>query len=262
MLAAAAAVQTDRWNWASLFLALAFICKLYPLAFGLLLVAMHFRQLGWRLPLAILALLALPFLTQHPAYVLEQYQKWLSCLKADDRSNIAWDQTYRDLWLLVRTTGAPVTRSAYELFQVMSGAALAGLCWFRQRRGWPTKECLNSTIALAAAWMLLLGPATESCTFILLAPSLAWSAVELSGLKSWHWRHGLLLGKLRVLFGVAVFFGAFPNAAQLHALGVHPLAALLYTFYLLTEPRPVLSVHAVKPSAPEGLLSLQVGGAH
>ena len=250
MLGAAAAVQTQRWNWASLFLALAVVCKLYPLAFGLLLVVLHPRQLGWRLPVAILALLALPFVTQRPEYVLDQYEKWLLCVKVDDRSNIAWDQTYRDLWLLVRTTGAPVTRATYEFFQVLSGAALAGLCWYRQRSGWPARECLNGTFALAAAWMLLLGPATESCTFILLAPSLAWSVIEMSLQDRWRWRHSLLLGSC-LLFGVAVFFGAFPKAAQLHALGMHPLATLLYTLYLLTELRPVVSICPVSLNAIE-----------
>ena len=40
------------------------------------------------------------------------------------------------------------------------------------------RELLTAVVALAACWMMLLGPATESCTYILLAPTLAWAVLE------------------------------------------------------------------------------------
>jgi hypothetical protein len=237
LLASVAAIKEGRWTWASVFIALAFACKLYPLALGLLLVVLYPRQLGWRVVLALLAVLVAPFLTQSPAYVLDQYHKWALALRADDRSAIVWDQMYRDLWLLVRAVNVPLPRPAYEVFQVLSGAAVALVCWRRQRLGWPDNHLLTNTLALAAVWMLLLGPATESCTFILLAPSLAWSFVEVMREPGWRWRRSLLFA-CGGLFLSAVVLGAFPQALQVHSLGLHPLATLLYLVYLLTEPQP------------------------
>jgi hypothetical protein len=83
-------------------------------------------------------------------------------------------------------------------------------------------------------WMLLLGPSTESCTFILLAPALAWSCLEAIREPGLSWRRCLLYGS-GGLFLAAVAMGAFPSAVRLHSLGIHPLATLLYLLYLLTE---------------------------
>jgi alpha-1,2-mannosyltransferase len=234
LLATVAAVKEGRWNWTALFVGLAFACKLYPVALGLLLMVLHPRQLGWRILVAILAALVLPFAAQHPAYVMDQYHKWCLLLQGDDRDAAAWDQRYRDLWLLICLVKAPIPRLAYQVFQVLSGAALAVLCWNRQRAGWPEKQSLNATLALASAWMLLLGPSTESCTFILLAPALAWSLLEAILDPGLTPRRCLLFGS-GGLFLAAVVMGAFPNAVRLHSLGVHPLATLLYLLYLLTE---------------------------
>jgi alpha-1,2-mannosyltransferase len=234
LLATVAAVKERRWNWTAVFVGLAFACKLYPVALGLLLMVLYPRQLGWRIPAAILAALVMPFATQHPAYVLDQYQKWYLLLRTDDRDAAVWDQHYRDLWLLICLVKAPIPRLAYVVFQVLSGAALAALCWYRQRASWPEKQSLNSTLALATAWMLLLGPSTESCTFILLAPALAWSCLEFIREPGLTWRRCLLIGSC-FFFLVAVLMGAFPSAVRLHALGVHPVATLLYSIYLLTE---------------------------
>lgn len=231
------AVKNGRWNWASSLVALAFACKLYPLALGLLLVVLYPKPLWWRVPAAMLTVLAVPFLTHQPAYVLDQYHKWYLVLLTDDRSASASDNMYRDLWLLIRNLKVPIARLTYEGVQVLSGAAVALLCWGRQRSGWPERQLLNSTLALGTVWMMLLGPATESCTFILLAPSLAWSFVEVRCARGWRWRRGFLFAS-GGLFLLAVLAGAFPNAAQLHALGMHPLGTLCYLFYLLTEPRP------------------------
>jgi hypothetical protein len=239
LLATVAAVMEKRWNWASLFVALAFACKIYPLALGLVLLLLYPRQLGWRIPVALLAILGFPFLTQQPDYVLDQYQKWIVCLKGDDRSSITWDQMYRDLWMLIRAVNAPISRPVYEVLQVLGGVAVAALCWFRQRSGWPEKQSLNGTLALVTAWMMLLGPATESCTFILMAPSLAWYFLEVLRDPRLTWRRGLLFAS-GGLFFFSALVGGSPKALEWHSLGLHPIATLLFVFYLLTETRPRL----------------------
>jgi hypothetical protein len=212
-----------------------------------LLIVLYPRQLLPRVTFAIAASLLVPFLCQDPHYVMDQYAEWLDVLRKDDRSWISVEQTYRDLWLLVRLylpTPAlelrAVYRAIYMAVQVLAGASIAALCWRRQRTGWPAAALLTSTLGLAAAWMMLLGPATESSSFVLLAPSLAWSVVEALQTPGWSVRRGLLWTSCLLFMG-AVFLGGFSNATKIHALGVHSWATLLYFVYLLTELRPLAS---------------------
>jgi alpha-1,2-mannosyltransferase len=236
MAGTVAAVKQKRWNLASVLMALAFICKLYPIALGMLLVLLYPRQLLYRMMLAVMASLGLPFLCQYPTYVFRQYEHWLVLLRAEDRSAVALEHMYRDLWLLIRLYGLPFSRNIYMLVQVAAGAGVAVLCWRRQRAGWSEQTLLTSTLALATAWMMLLGPATESSSFVLLAPSFAWSVVEALQASDGRARAGLLWTSC-VLFAVAVLLGGFSTTVKIHALGVHSWASLLYFVYLLTASR-------------------------
>jgi hypothetical protein len=192
------------------------------------------------MPLAVMASLGLPFLCQSPGYVFAQYDAWIALLRAEDRSAIHLEHMYRDLWLLIYLYGIPLSRKVYLLVQIASGAGVALLCWRRQRSGWATPALLTSTLALVTAWMMLLGPATESSSFALLAPSLAWSVVEALGTPGWRDRRLLLFGACGLLTA-AVLLGAFASTVRIHGMGVHPWASLLYFAYLLTEPKPMVA---------------------
>jgi alpha-1,2-mannosyltransferase len=242
LLGTVAAVKQERWNLAGILLAVAFICKLYPIALGMILVLLYPRRLGWRVPCFAMVSLWLPFLLQNPVYVLDQYESWFALLQRDDRSAIDIEQGYRDLWQLIRLYHLPIARTWYVLLQAASGAGIALLCWFRQRRGWTEKDLLTSTLALACAWMMLLGPATESSSFALLAPSFAWSVVAAWQDRTWNLRHSLLIASV-IFFVLAVTLGGFSSAVKIHAFGVHSWGSLLYFVYLLSESRP-----SVEPS--------------
>lgn len=234
MLGTVAAVGQERWNLASTLLAGAFILKLYPLALGMVLIALYPRRLGWRIPLAVALSLAVPFLFQRPAYVLEQYRLWFGVLQNDERGENL-DHMYRDVWLLIYLCDLPISRHVYLLVQMAGGALVALVSWRRQRAGWPTGPLLTATLALTVTWMMLLGPATESSSFILLAPSFAWSLLD----AVVHRAHGprrLLLAASAICFVLAVTLGGFSFTVKIHALGVHVWASLLYFAYLLCEP--------------------------
>jgi hypothetical protein len=237
MVGTVAAVKEKRWNLASGLMALAFICKLYPVALGMLLIVLYPRQLLCRLPLTALASMGLPFFCQSPAYVIRQYEDWFALLGAEDRSAIALENMYRDLWLLIYLYGLPIGRNVYMLVQVWAGVGIALLCWHRQREGWPERTLLSSALGLGTAWMMLLGPATESSSFALLAPSLAWSVVEALQSSEGSVRR-VLLWACCVLFGSAVLLGGFSATVKIHLFGVHAWGSLLYFVYLLTESRP------------------------
>ncbi len=238
MLAAVSAVRERRWSIACACLAFGFACKIYPLALGMVLVALYPRQLGWRLTLALMVTTALPFAFQHPQYVLRQYSDWIGVLRIEDRSATALDQMYRDLWLLFHLYGVPVSRSAYRFLQIASGMIVAWACVRGQRRGWTESKLLTFTISVTTSWMMLLGPATESSSFALLAPMLAWSVVERLGNAATEGRDLLLLSAF-ALFAAAIIAGGWHATLGLHALGVHSWAALCYFVYLLLDSRSI-----------------------
>lgn len=236
MLGCVAAVAQARWNLAGVLLAGAFVLKLYPLALGMVLMALYPRRLAWRIPLFAVLGLVIPFLLQHPAYVIDQYRDWVTVLQHDERGNNL-GHMYRDVWLLIYLCDLPINRQMYVLLQLAGGALVAWTCWRRQQAGWPMRNLLTSTMALTATWMMLLGPATESSSFILFAPSFGWSVLEaLLAPRSGPRR--VLLWSSCLCFVLAVVLGGFANTVVVHAVGVHVWGSLLYFVYLLSEPMP------------------------
>jgi hypothetical protein len=223
LLAAVTATAVWRCNLASLCLALAFWLKLYPLAFGLLLMLAYPRRLGWRLPLAVVLLGAGAFLVQRPGYVAAEYLTWLRALGLDDRSDWPTELAYRDLRLLLRVWGLPVGGAAYTALRLTSAALVAALCLAGRR--WPMRRRLNSALNLGLCWVLLCGPATEGATYQLMGPALAWALLD-------TWRRCRPFAQAVALASAASFWLAlganlFPFASRVHALGLHPLSALL-----------------------------------
>jgi dolichol-phosphate mannosyltransferase len=228
LLAAVAGVARQRWNLAAACITVAFLFKGYPLAVGLLLAAVYPRQFGPRLALALLAGLALPFVLQRPDYVAQMYRGWAAALGADDRTDGPLSHSYRDLWLLIRLSGLPVSRGFYFGVQLAAAAGAAALCIAGRATGWPQRQLLTALLSLGICWMLLCGPATESNTYILLAPVLAWAVVE-----AWTSPDTARTRHLpAVCYGVLALSQAacwFPAGKQLHTLGAQPLTALLLT---------------------------------
>jgi hypothetical protein len=206
--------------------ALACALKVYPLAVGLLLAAVYPRRFAPRLALALVVALLLPFCCQRWDYVAAQYALWWGRLNADQRFDWPLRMAYRDLWLLIRLCHLPLTPQAYRVLQVLTGAGCAVVCVAGRLRGWPRRRLLLMVLALGGGWMTLCGPATESCTYVLVAPALAW-AVQSARLDGWPWGARALADGAGVLLVVGVLAGVGPWTAQVHALGPQPLAALL-----------------------------------
>jgi hypothetical protein len=104
------------------------------------------------------------------------------------------------------------------------------------------RPLLVTVLALGCCWMTLFGPATESCTYILLAPSLAWALLDAwSRPNGQALRAGLLASF--VLFTVTEAAVWFPGVRSFHALGPHPLAALIFLICQLgTELRDCINL--------------------
>jgi hypothetical protein len=247
LLAALAAVDRERWWLAALFVALATTVKVYPLAVGLLLAAVYPRRFAPRLLLALVLMAVLPFACQHWDYVQVQYGLWLERLGKDQRWDWPLRMAYRDLWLLMRLYHVPLTPRGYLVVQLLSAVGCAALCLAPRLRGWPRRDVLAAILVLGSCWMTLCGPATESSTYMLLAPALAWMVFRAES-ERWPGLIGWMTRVAFVLFLLCVARGLWPGVNRFHALGLQPHAACLislaYGWLLvreLTRARPELS---------------------
>jgi hypothetical protein len=137
---------------------------------------------------------------------------------------------YRDLWLLFRVAHVPITARGYLLVQLLGAVGCALLCLAGRWRGWPRRGLLLVVLTLGSCWMTLCGPATESSTYVLLAPALAWGLVGGGPALA----SGSRLNGARVAYGmllVSVLAGVFGRTAaqRIHSLGMQPLGALVFT---------------------------------
>jgi alpha-1,2-mannosyltransferase len=172
LMLAVLACRRERWMIAAVCVSVAAYFKVYPLAIGLLLGVLHPRKFPLCLALALAAIFGLSLVLQRPAYVIEQYGNWIHSLGRDPRRTLNYFGTYRDFWLLLRVLRAPISTPGWALLQAASGAALAVYLYMAYRRGTPAGKLDFLLLALGACWMLLFGPATESSTYVILAPPL------------------------------------------------------------------------------------------
>ena len=176
---AVAAVYAGRWNTAAFCVAVPTFFKVYPLALGLLFCVIAPRRFGWRLLIALLLLAAAPFLFQHWSYVSEQYHAWIATRSVDDRRVYPINYMPLDFWYLIHWIAhLPIDRWLYTLIQLGTGAALALFSLWGKWRQWDTVRVLSGLFVLASIWMVLWGPATESHTYLLLAPALVLALVQ------------------------------------------------------------------------------------
>lgn len=226
LLAGVAGAMTERWNLSALCVTLACLFKIYPIAIGMLLLVIYPRKFALRFLAMLLAGLALPFLLHQPDYVANQYAHWVTLLRIDDRSDNAFSVSYRDMWLLCRLWRLPLNHHGYMVVQIMVAAGVAGLCLGAQRQGWPRRRLLTLLLCQGCLWMTLWGPTTESCTYILLAPTLAWGVLEAWVERRPWWNKALVTSSL-TLFALAPLPAWFPGGHQWTPAGLLPFAALL-----------------------------------
>jgi hypothetical protein len=233
LLAGVAAVGSERWSIAGACLAMASLMKVYPLALGLLLTAVYPWKFGSRFLLALGIGAVLPFLFQRSDYVATQYCHWHELLLADNRADRAVSMMCsRDLWLLIRLFHLPISFLFYRGIQVGLAAVVVLLGLAGRWVGWPSRRLHTMLFGLGIGWMVLCGPATESCTYILMAPILAWAVLEAWLEPRPFWSRMIPWCSL-CLFGLTQTGSWFPDQVRKPILGLLPLAGVILFIGLL-----------------------------
>jgi len=226
LLAGMAAVMRGWWMAAAIVLTIAGMIKIYPFAIALLLVAMFPRPLLWRFALCLLVAVALPFALQKIDYVSRQYHDWLIYLRTEDRTSRSLSEWYSDLRLLFRVWFVPLSTTTYVVIQLAAGTAIGVVAVVGKIRHWSIQRLIAWIFSLSCCWMTLFGPATESATYVLIAPATAWIVCELlirgGGAIETAWVaviYGLqLLARIAGWFGGMKHFGVYASPLALSAL--------------------------------------------
>jgi hypothetical protein len=231
---AAIAILDKRWWLAALLLAVPVHIKVWPLAAALLLTACWPRQLAWRLPLALLAVAALPLLAKPPAVVLDDYVQWYQHLVGPAQIRHA----YRDAWTIWELVRSPVDARLYAWLQLGAAAVTLGLC-LRQSFRLPPQRLVLFVLACWTTWQLVFGPGTERNTFALIAPLTGWAIVVALCQRRAAW----LMAASYLLTVVSAIGGVEDLHPWLKTL--HPVGILLFFAWFLWW-------NAVNPSLLDG----------
>lgn len=234
LLLAVTAASVERWTLCVLLIALAGYLKIYPLVLGLLFCVLQPRQVIWRFLAAISGLGLANFLLQRPGYVAMQYHGWFATRFSDDRLAYSMRHAPLDLWyLLVRLGHLPLSENGYRALQVLCGGAIAIFCGLSSRWGWTREKRLAGTFLLCCLWIILLGPATESYTYAILAPAISLGLVAAFLFNTVLWMRLLATSAFALLLLAQVRSSFFHTWGGASILALRPLAALVFLVYVL-----------------------------
>jgi hypothetical protein len=230
LLLALAAVGRGKWTLAALGIALATLVKGYPIALALLLAVHYPRRFGVRYAIALFGGLAAPFLFQSPAVVAGQYQSWFHHLR--DSTQIMRERL-RSIDHLLFVTGHPIDPQAFAVLGIAAGVGTLLLSLLFASQVTDHRAVLLRLYLLFAVWAMLFGPATETCTYIVLAPASAWCIIE-----GWRNHRGIITAVILtssfLMAGILVTDIVGPALrAFFNAHGAQPIAALLLLSYLI-----------------------------
>jgi hypothetical protein len=231
LLGMAAAVQ-DHWNRSAAWIAFATLIKGYPIALALVLSAMVPRKFALRYAVALGAGLLLPFTTQAPTVVAAQYQSWFRHLSASEH---LMRERLRSIDNLLLVLGHPLSSTGFAFLGAASGIGVLGLCLYHTRCASDRKTMLLCTFFLCSIWIVLFGPATESCTYAVVAPTIAWALLDVFRRPTLWISRSTLVASL-LLMGVLstdLFPGLVRDFVNEHA--GQPIGALLLFAFLMTR---------------------------
>jgi len=225
------AAHRERFTLAAFCIAVATYFKIYPLAVGLLLILLFPRKFSWRLIVALIVIGALSFLLQRPSYVLHQYELWWQTRMTDNRMQYSYDIAPRDLYLLFRLAHIDISRQLYTVVQLLSGAAIGLICLVGRYKRWSEDRLLAGMFSLVCGWMLLCGPATESATYVMLAPA-AVLALAQAYCRPMPLSMRTLITSSFVVLLMALTMNSFMNLKKCPAsMCVQPIGALIFVCY-------------------------------
>jgi hypothetical protein len=234
LLLGMAAAGEGKWNRAALWIAWATLIKGYPLALAMILVVLFPRQFAGRFVASLLAGLLLPFAAARPAVVAMQYQGWWHHLR--DSTEIMRERL-RSIDQLFVVYGDPLSERTFALLGALAGVAVLLACVSVARRSSSGRQTVFWVFLLFSLWVLLFGPATEACTYVVAAPAVSWAIVEAWHRHAWWLERAVLVASLLMMGPMVtdLFGKLIRNFSNEH--GSQPAGGLLLLAWLIVEWR-------------------------
>jgi hypothetical protein len=127
------------------------------------------------------------------------------------------------------------------LIQLSVGAAIGLVCWLAKKASWSRQNLTLLAFGLACCWMTVLGPASESSTYVLLAPISSWLVLRAFVSKNRvGWTRNLFLLAYGLLLA-SQMSNWFPFGRDFQHMGPQPLAAILIFMGIMVEAVPALA---------------------
>jgi hypothetical protein len=160
-----------------------------------------------------------------------------------------------DVRELLSSLHVTLTTRQYLILEIIAAAVIGLLVIFARLRHMERRTLIMLTFGLATCWMTLLGPATESQTLIIVAPTVAWLllAVLLATVPTgYRW----LVGLSYALFTVTQIILWFPFHAVLRPLALGSVAGIMLlgvlTALMLDLSQPLWPTPVPIPAHPGG----------
>lgn len=222
-LGGTAAIARGNWWAAAVWFSVGGWVKIYPLAVGMLLAAAYPKKLAGRLAVVLVAGFSLPFVTQDPGYVAEQYRGFVHELREESRMNAGLERVPRDWTCVARSWLNWVPSDAIVKLTMLATAVGCGVIVLGARLlGVETRSLLFLTVTVGSTWMTVFGPATEAHTYVIVAGT----AAAATGLPMSRWATTTVWLGCGLMVAV-VLRPMFPNDWKFTLLGPQAVGAML-----------------------------------
>ena len=131
-------------------------------------------------------------------------------MAGDNRREFALHDSYRDVHTLLRALGLHLDDGTYLLLQLGMALLVALVVLRGHLQSWPEAVHLRTALDLGCCWIILFGPATENCTYTLVAPILALATWEALRASQSLWNRGAMIAIVSI-FVVSALSTALPG---------------------------------------------------
>jgi hypothetical protein len=133
--------------------------------------------------------------------------------------------------MLLKALHIDLSDRIFLVLQLLAGIGIAAVCVYGRIRNWSEDRLLVGVFALGTCWMLLFGPSTEDATYAMIAPPIAFAAVQAFGQKIPCSMRTLVCSSYAVLL-IGLALNAFFSLKKTpYTMSVQPLGALMFLVY-------------------------------
>jgi hypothetical protein len=116
--------------------------------------------------------------------------------------------------------------------QVLAGLGIASLFLAGRLKSWTQDRLITGLFSLACCWMVLLGPATEPATYVILAPAVVLAMIEGLSQPMHAWSRWILVTGFTLLLA-GLGFNSFSEFNYFPFKVFQPAGALLFSIYVV-----------------------------